>query len=83
MKPILKIHSTLLVFFCSHALAAEKPSARKAKVPIVGDSLHLNGTPIQAGREWRGHKIEGLLMNARTLGDRVDSTSTTRSSTVP
>ena len=41
--------------------------ARKTTVSIVGDSFQINGKPTYAGREWRGHKIEGLLMNSRMV----------------
>jgi len=40
---------------------------RKTKVSIVGSAFHINGSPTYAGREWRGHKIEGLLMNSRMV----------------
>jgi hypothetical protein len=36
-------------------------------VSIVGDSFHINGEPTYKGRHWRGHRIEGLLMNARMV----------------
>jgi hypothetical protein len=54
--------------------------ARKTTVSIVGDSFHINGAPTYAGREWRGHKIEGLLMNSRMVqgifDDRNPATAT-------
>lgn len=37
------------------------------KVSIVGDEFFLNGQPTYAGRTWQGHKIEGLLLNARMV----------------
>ncbi len=48
------------------AFAAEA-KARKTTVAIVGEAFHLNGQPTYAARTWRGHKIEGLLMNARLV----------------
>jgi hypothetical protein len=36
-------------------------------VTIVGDAFHINGKPTYEGRTWRGHKIEGLLMNSRMV----------------
>ena len=39
----------------------------KTAVSIAGDSFQINGQPTYAGREWRGHKIEGLLMNSRMV----------------
>jgi len=41
-------------------------------VSIVGDQFHLNGRPTYEGREWRGQKIEGLLMNARLVQATFD-----------
>ena len=46
--------------------AAERPS-RQTAVTIVGEAFHINGRPTYEGRTWRGHKIEGLLMNARLV----------------
>jgi hypothetical protein len=40
---------------------------RKTTVSIVGGAFRINGSPTYAGREWRGHKIEGLLMNSRMV----------------
>lgn len=39
----------------------------KTAVSIVGDAFHINGRPTYEGRRWRGHKIEGLLMNSRMV----------------
>jgi hypothetical protein len=36
-------------------------------VKIKGERFHINGEPTYANREWKGHKIEGLLMNARLV----------------
>lgn len=36
-------------------------------VSIQGEDFHLNGKPTYAGREWQGHRIEGLLMNSRMV----------------
>ena len=41
--------------------------ARKTAISIVGEAFHINGAPTYAGREWRGHRIEGLLMNSRMV----------------
>jgi hypothetical protein len=53
----------LLVIASASAYAIE----RKTTVSIVGDAFHINGSPTYAGREWQGHKIEGLLMNSRMV----------------
>ena len=46
---------------------AAEPPARQTVVTIVGDAFHINGQPTYPGRTWRGHKIEGLLMNSRMV----------------
>jgi hypothetical protein len=40
---------------------------RNTIVHIVGESFYINGQPTYAGRTWKGHKIEGLLMNSRMV----------------
>jgi hypothetical protein len=47
--------------------SSTKPTNRKTTVAIVGDQFHINGRPTYEGRTWRGHKIEGLLMNSRMV----------------
>lgn len=39
----------------------------KTTVTIHGEAFHINGVPTYPGRRWRGHRIEGLLMNARMV----------------
>jgi hypothetical protein len=48
--------------------AAEPASpARRTAVSIRGDAFCINDVPTYAGRIWKGHKIEGLLLNARLV----------------
>jgi hypothetical protein len=54
------------------ALLLAPQAARKTEVSIVGDAFHLNGKPTYAGRTWNGLKIEGLLMNSRTVQATFD-----------
>jgi hypothetical protein len=49
-----------------HGMTAQPPG-RKTALSIVGDAFHINGRPTYEGRTWRGHKIEGLLMNSRMV----------------
>jgi hypothetical protein len=39
----------------------------KTTVAIKGEQFFINGKPTYQGRVWRGHKIEGLLLNARLV----------------
>ena len=36
-------------------------------VSIHGEDFWINGAPTYAGRTWMGHRIEGLLLNARMV----------------
>src|SRR5512143_1360162 len=47
-------------------LAALAPR-RATTVSIVGEDFHVNGEPTLKGRTWRGHRVEGLLPNARLV----------------
>ena len=40
---------------------------RKTVVSIKGDEFYINGKPTYEGREWKGNKIQGLLMNSRMV----------------
>src|SRR4051794_30087940 len=40
---------------------------RKTEVSIHGDAFHINSRPTYAGRKWKGHRVEGLLFNARMV----------------
>jgi hypothetical protein len=54
---------TVLLALC---LALEVP-AGKTEISIRGDQFLINGRPTYAGRAWQGHRIEGLLFNARLV----------------
>jgi len=43
------------------------PFSRKTTVSIVAEDFFINGQPTYQGRIWRGHRIEGLLLNARMV----------------
>jgi hypothetical protein len=45
-------------------------------VTIVGEDFCINGTPTYAGRVWRGHRIEGLLLNSRMVQATFDDRNT-------
>jgi hypothetical protein len=42
------------------------------RVEIDGERFLINGKPTYEGREWRGHRIEGLLMNSRMVQATFD-----------
>lgn len=49
------------------ARAAGESPDHKTEVSIQGSAFHINGQPTYAGRQFRGQKIEGLLLNARLV----------------
>ena len=42
------------------------------RVAITGEDFLIDGQPTYAGRVWRGHRIEGLLFNARMVQATFD-----------
>lgn len=47
------------------------------RVDIRGGDFRINGTPTYAGRTWNGHRIEGLLLNARMVQATFDDLNPT------
>lgn len=54
-----------LSILCGSAEAA-------TEVSITGEDFHINGQPTYAGRVWKRHRIEGLLMNSRMVQATFD-----------
>jgi hypothetical protein len=46
---------------------AQAQTNRQTQVSIHGEDFYINGQPTYAGRIWNGHRIEGLLLNARLV----------------
>ena len=46
--------------------------ARTTTVSIAGEAFHINGAPTYPGRTYRGHRVEGLLMNSRMVQATFD-----------
>ena len=67
------LSACLLAFAMAGAAPAAEPSpnrspvARATDVSIVGEEFYINGKPTYEGRIWRGHKIQGLLLNSRMV----------------
>lgn len=47
--------------------AALQAGSRQTELAIDGESFLVNNKPTYAGRTWRGHKVEGLLLNTRMV----------------
>jgi hypothetical protein len=65
------VHRILAAFLLLAALPCAAAPARTV-VAIDGDKFLLNGRPTYEGRTWRGHPIEGLLMNSRMVQATFD-----------
>jgi hypothetical protein len=63
MQGTLTWQIVVLLFVLVQAGAAE----RKTVVSISRDAFQINGRPTYEGRVWHGHKIQGLLLNARLV----------------
>lgn len=48
------------------------PPPRRTEVAIRDDAFLINGRPTYAGRTWRGHSVEGLLLNSRMVQGTFD-----------
>jgi hypothetical protein len=60
------LRNLLLLLLCIVVFSAEGQK-RKTVVAIRGDEFLINGKPTYEGRYWKGHKIQGLLMNSRMV----------------
>ncbi len=67
MTSRLSILTVTILALAPLAAGAEPAPPRLTAVAIAGDAFAINGRPTYAGRIWRGHKIEGLLLNARLV----------------
>lgn len=65
--PFAAVFAVVLSLVSLPVLSAAPTPVRRTTVSIVGDEFHINSRPTYEGRSWRGHKIQGLLMNARMV----------------
>ncbi len=56
--------------------AADAAPKRHTSVSIAGDEFFINGKPTYAGCSWHGHKLQGLLLNARLVQGIFDDRNT-------
>jgi hypothetical protein len=52
--------------------SAQPQTNRHTQVSIRGEDFYINGQLTYAGRTWNGHRIEGLLLNARLVQGLFD-----------
>lgn len=55
------------IFSALLCLAVSVSASSTNVVSIVGEEFHLNGRPTCEGRIWQGHRLDGLLLNARLV----------------
>jgi hypothetical protein len=73
----MRLLTVLLLVLAPAVFAAEFTNrAGRTTVAIAGDDFQINGQPTYAGRMWRGHRIEGLLLNARLVQGIFDDLNT-------
>lgn len=58
---------TTIVLALSLLASALCAQNRSTIVSIVGDEFFTNGKPTYEDRYWKGHKVQGLLMNSRMV----------------
>jgi hypothetical protein len=58
--------------FATLFLPLNATPAGKTILSITGEDFRINGEPTYAGREWNGHRIEGLLLNSRMVQATFD-----------
>lgn len=69
----MRTHLLILLAWVTAAQAQpETPGPRRTEVGIRGDRFLINGRPTYEGREWKGHRIEGLLFNSRMVQATFD-----------
>ena len=54
-------------FLALLAAPALRAASRRTTVSIDGDRFMINGKPTYSGRQYKGMRIEGLLMNSRMV----------------
>jgi hypothetical protein len=66
----------LSAFACACIVLTATSAERNTIISIVGDEFHINGKPTYASRQWKGHKIQGLLFNSRMVQGIFDDLNT-------
>jgi hypothetical protein len=72
----MKIKSLLVIFLIVGLAPLPGLGRTNTTVTIVGEDFHINGMPTYAGRTWREHRIEGLLLNSRMVQATFDDRNT-------
>ncbi len=65
MHRLTLLPTTALALGLTFSAAADEPP--RPVFGIEGEDFLIDGVPTYEGREWRGHRIEGLLFNSRMV----------------
>src|ERR1022692_677405 len=66
----------LLIPAMGFGCASAQPQTNgHTRVTLRGEDFYINGQPTYAGRIWQGHRIEGLLFNARLVQGIFDDSN--------
>lgn len=57
----------ILLFLLALFATAFQNKKERTTVSIRGEQFYVNGKPTYEGRYWKGHRIEGLLINSRMV----------------
>lgn len=57
-------------------LRAQTKDTQQTVISIQGEKFFINDVPTYQGRKWKGHLIEGLLMNSRMVQGIFDDLNT-------
>ncbi len=66
------IKNLFFVLLCIPLSLAQAGPSKVTELTIVGEDFHINGKPTYEGRNWQGHRIEGLLLNSRMVQATYD-----------
>jgi len=67
MRLYIKLIVSVIGLSSAVVASAEPIKPRHTEVSIKQDAFHINSQPTYKGRNWNGHKIEGLLLNSRMV----------------
>lgn len=72
LQQLSMLAGTALATHITHIGGLQARGRPLTRVAIDGEQFLINGRPTYEGRAWRGHRIEGLLMNARLVQGTFD-----------
>ena len=68
----MKLQLVIAALIVAGAHVTGPASPRQTTLAIVGEDFQINGQPTYTGRQWNGHRVEGLLLNSRMVQATYD-----------